>query len=101
MPDASEVSELDNPPGMSAPDAAAIRRIRIAIRDESRALRQRHPWLTHHQDAIGLAILSFSALLMIASAVLYIKGLLPAVASVLIIAFACSLAHEIEHDLIH
>lgn len=82
-------------------DAARVRRIRSAARDASKALRRRHPWVDRHQSWIGLAILLGSAAVMISAATGYAAGLLPAWVTVVVIAFACSIAHEIEHDLIH
>jgi hypothetical protein len=82
-------------------DAARVRKIRVGVREISRALRQRHPWLDRFQSEIGLALLTGSALVMLASGVAYARGALPAWATILAIALACSVAHEIEHDLIH
>ena len=77
-----------------------IRRIVAAIRADEKRLRARYPIL-QHQDALGLAILCFSLLGMIASGYLYFIGVLPAYLSIPISALFASLSHELEHDLIH
>lgn len=86
---------------MSDEDAARLRAIRSGLRDLSRAYRARHPWLDAHQSAIGLASLLGALAMMIAAAAAYGYGWLPAWATVVLIAFACSIAHEVEHDTIH
>jgi len=70
----------------------------LAIGD---AFRARHPWLATHTDAIGLGIFTASCTAIVAAAVGYGQGVLPAWATVLIAAFFMSLLHELEHDLIH
>jgi fatty acid desaturase len=65
-----------------------------------RQLRERHAFL-RHQDAIGAAIFSLSVGAIVLSAVLYVRGVLPAWAAVPVAAFFMSLLHELEHDLIH
>ena len=77
-----------------------IRRIVAAIRADEQRLRARYPIL-QHQDALGVAILCFSLLGMIASGYLYFIGVLPAYLSIPISALFASLSHELEHDLIH
>lgn len=83
------------------PDLLAARRIREGIRQRSRELREQHPMLARHQGAIGLSLLVLSAAGMATGAVLYANGALPAVATIALSAFWASIAHEIEHDLIH
>lgn len=63
-------------------------------------LRQRFPIL-HHQNAIGATILAVSWAGMLASAAGYVQGVLPAWATILLVAFFASFTHELEHDLIH
>ena len=82
-------------------DALKARKIRAGVREVSRAFRQRHPWIDRFQDEIGLALLVGPALVMLGSGVAYARGLMPAWATILVIALACSIVHEIEHDLIH
>ncbi|MDB4974982.1 MAG: Fatty acid desaturase [Myxococcaceae bacterium] len=94
-----EERELAN--AMSPEDLARVRRIRSGVRDLSRAFRARHPFLDRHQSEIGLLCLSASLALMIGAALSYGHGLIPAWLTVLVVAFACSIAHEVEHDLIH
>jgi fatty acid desaturase len=81
-------------------DRARIGRINAAIRAASRDLRARHPALAH-QDAIGLAALLASVAVVAGAAALYVRGSLPGWTTLLVVALATSIAHEIEHDLIH
>jgi len=67
----------------------------------SRAFRERHPLLDKNQSGLGLLMLLSSLALMVGVAVAYARGALPAWATVGLVAFACSIAHEVEHDLIH
>jgi hypothetical protein len=82
-------------------DQEKVRTIRAAARDAGRELRERYPFLARHQDEIGLGILLSSAAVMASAAALYAAGSIPAFVAVVVVAFACSIAHEIEHDLIH
>jgi fatty acid desaturase len=112
MTESTEDSSLLANPEASAPafgtrDAgerddsrARIGRISAAIRAESRELRARHPLLCH-QDAIGLTILLASVGVVIAAAAAFVHGALPAWATLLVVALATSIVHEVEHDLIH
>jgi len=59
-----------------------------------------HPVLAY-QDSIGLGILIGSITAMVGCAWAYARGSLPAVPTVLLIAFFMSVVHELEHDLIH
>ncbi|MDB4988148.1 MAG: fatty acid desaturase [Myxococcaceae bacterium] len=86
---------------MSPDDARRVRLIRDGIRTQSRAFRARHPWLDRYQSELGLLSLLASASLMVSAATAFGRGSLPAWLTVLTIAFACSIAHEVEHDLIH
>lgn len=81
-------------------DRERIARINGAIRAASRDLRARHPFLKH-QDAIGLILLLLSVGTAAVAGVAYLGGVLPAWATILLVAFGTSIAHEIEHDLIH
>jgi fatty acid desaturase len=67
----------------------------------SRAFRERHPVLDRNQSLLGLLWLFVSLVLMVGAALAYADGALPAWATIGIVAFACSIAHELEHDLIH
>lgn len=70
----------------------------LAIGD---AYRARHPWIAAHTDAIGMTVFVVSGAAIVATAFAYGHGLLPAWATVVIVAFFMSLLHELEHDLIH
>ncbi len=76
------------------------RTIRQEILRMGDAVRERHP-LLHHQDAIGFGIFATSCAAIVALAVAYGAGVLPALVVVPAAAFFMSLLHEIEHDLIH
>lgn len=81
-------------------DRERIARINAAIRTASRELRARHPFL-RHQDAIGLTLLLASVGTAAVAGAGYLSGALPAWCTILLVALATSIAHEIEHDLIH
>jgi fatty acid desaturase len=104
MSEPSQDSSLVPPIEAAAPaandDRARIMCIGSAIRTASRDVRARHRFL-RHQDAIGLSILLASAGLIAAAAFGYARGSVPAWATVLVVALATSIVHEIEHDLIH
>jgi fatty acid desaturase len=82
-------------------DTARARIIREGIRNRSRELRERLPFLTRHQSAIGLALQIVALAGMTGSAVAYATGALSAWAVIPLAAFFASIAHEVEHDLIH
>jgi fatty acid desaturase len=85
---------------LSARDRESIARINAGVRRAASDLRDRLPWL-RHQDALGVAALSIAALGMTASASAYVAGLAPAWACIVVSAMFASIAHEVEHDLIH
>lgn len=93
-------SDTQDAPELNTRDRANIVAINSVIRRAARELRERHPWLKH-QSAIGLGILLTSALVMGGNAYLHATGLSPAWVAVTIGGIAASIAHEVEHDLIH
>lgn len=74
--------------------------IQKELRAVSDQVRARHPWL-RHQNAIGLGIFTIAFGGVVLNAWLYIAGIMPAWAVILLTAFWTSLLHELEHDLIH
>ena len=82
-------------------DAQRTRVIRDRIRARSEELRARHPFLQAYQSRIGLGLLLGSLFAMAGVGGLYAAGVIPAWLCVPLVAMACSVAHEIEHDLIH
>lgn len=90
----------EHPAAVRREDRERIARINGAIRAASRGLRARHPFLKH-QDAIGLILLLLSVGAAVAAGAAYLGGWLPAWATIVLVAFATSIVHEIEHDLIH
>ncbi|MDX1587690.1 MAG: fatty acid desaturase [Oleiphilaceae bacterium] len=74
--------------------------IQKELRAVSDRVRARHGWL-RHQNAIGLGIFTVAFGGMVLNAWLYMAGLMPAWAVILLSAFWASLLHELEHDLIH
>ncbi|XDD49984.1 fatty acid desaturase [Leptospira sp. WS92.C1] len=64
-------------------------------------IRGKFPFLSNHQDQIGLSITIGSATGMILCAGLYLTGLIPFWFCIVINAIFASFLHEIEHDLIH
>ncbi len=84
----------------STDERKSVQHIVATIRGAEKELRISHPFLAH-QDAIGLTILAGSIVGMVATTALYVAGLLPALAVILINTVLASLTHELEHDLIH
>jgi fatty acid desaturase len=85
---------------LSAADREKVARINSELRRAGAELRERHPWL-RHQDALGASALALAALGMATSGYLYLSGVLPAWAAVVVSALFASISHEVEHDLIH
>jgi len=85
---------------LSAADRQKIAQINSELRRAGAELRARFPWL-RHQSALGVAALAVSIVGMAVSGWLYFAGALPAWACVVVSAFFASIAHEVEHDLIH
>jgi hypothetical protein len=82
-------------------DAQRLRVIRDTIRARSQQLRERFPFLQRRQSEIGLGLLVASLAAMAGCGALYAAGAIPAWLCIPLVAMACSIAHEIEHDLIH
>ncbi|MFE9574744.1 fatty acid desaturase [Nocardia sp. NPDC006044] len=82
-------------------DADQIAAIRGKIMGVGDRWRTSHPWSAAHQDEIGLAIFVTAIAGCLGDAALYVAGVLPWWATILVTAFWLSLLHEIEHDLIH
>ena len=93
-------SHPDQAVSPSPSDRARIARINGAIRNAARDLRARHRFLGN-QDSIGASLLLASALGAASVAGAYGHHWLSGWVAVLAIAFFVSIAHEIEHDLIH
>ncbi|WP_339385833.1 fatty acid desaturase [Burkholderia sp. Ac-20379] len=74
--------------------------MRLRVNAASDAWRARLPWLAH-QDAIGAAIMALALAVMLAGAWLYLRGAIAWYVALPLAAFASSLIHELEHDLIH
>ncbi len=85
---------------LSPGDRQRIARINSEVRRAGKELRERLPWL-RHQDALGASALGLAALGMATAAWLHLAGWLPAWACVVVSALFASIAHEVEHDLIH
>jgi fatty acid desaturase len=82
----------------AAKEATAF--IRGAILADEARLRAAHPLLAH-SDAIALAIWTLALGAMATLAALYLGGAIPWWAALFPSAFAASLLHELEHDIIH
>lgn len=93
--------DADAPEQEHGPSTKATFAIRSSIRASEASLRARYPALTRHQDAIAFALWLGSLSAMVSSAILYLGGVFPAFATIVVSAFFCSVLHELEHDLIH
>jgi len=87
-------------PDIDLTEKTRVAHIRTAIRHRGDELKQAHPWLKH-QNMIGMTILVFSVLGVVATAWLYFIGLINAWVCIPVVAIFTSLMHELEHDLIH
>ena len=74
--------------------------IRAEIVNYNNILKEKHQWLKY-QDIIGLGILLLVISFFITSSILYIFGYISWWVCILLNTLIISIAHEIEHDLIH
>ncbi|WP_158971864.1 fatty acid desaturase [Paraglaciecola sp. L3A3] len=81
-------------------DRKVIREIVSYIKSQESDLRSRVPFLAQ-QNTLGLTILLLSVLGFVATGVLYFYAVIPAWLCIVVAALFASIAHEIEHDLIH
>lgn len=79
---------------------ADTKAIMLAIRDADRRMRERFPVL-RHQTALGMGFVGLGYATAAVTTWLFISGLIPAWACIVINALAISVLREIEHDLIH
>jgi len=89
-----------NLPSADEESRARLKNIRTAVRAEDAAMRESYPWLKH-QNTIGALLLLLSVASILALGVAFYNAVLPAWCVVIGIAIACSILHELEHDLIH
>lgn len=91
---------MENPQNIDAmlKEDKQIQKELLAASDK---VRQRHPWLVKHQNAIGMTIMLVSLAGVALNAWLYIADIMPAWAVIILTALWTSLLHELEHDLIH
>lgn len=83
---------------------AVTKKVRAEILEAEKKLRHDSPLLCSTgitQDLMGMLFVFGSAAAVIASTYAYVNGILPGVVCFFISAFAASLIHECEHDLIH
>lgn len=85
---------------MDVSDRERARRISAVIRFTEKRLRRRFPILDW-QNLLGSAIFLGAAGTFVGSSALYLTGVIPAWACIVINAICASLLHELEHDLIH
>lgn len=88
---------------MEIPDETKVQisTIKKTIASEAKALRARHPFLDKHQSAVGLTLLLGSLIGMVVTGTFFLTGMISFWIAIPVIAFFCSIAHEIEHDTIH
>ncbi|MEP2653565.1 MAG: fatty acid desaturase [Paraglaciecola sp.] len=84
----------------STSDKEIIREIINYIKNQEKTLRVQLP-LLNQQNTLGLSILLLSVLGFVTSGFLYFIGVIPGWACIILGALSTSIAHEIEHDLIH
>jgi fatty acid desaturase len=82
------------------PHKAETLAIRAAITKDEERVRAAYPWLKH-QDFLAISLWACSIACIVASIACYARGILPLVITFPLVAFAASLLHELEHDLIH
>ncbi|WP_145536611.1 fatty acid desaturase [Yersinia kristensenii] len=81
-------------------DKIKIQKIRREITNHCKELRNRFHILKH-QDALGFFILLSVISIIVASSLCYLNGYIAWWACIIINTLSISIAHEIEHDLIH
>ena len=80
----------------------ATRTIIRAIRDADDRVRARYSWFSReHQDSVGMGIFIAAFLYLIVVSLAWATGVLPTIATILLLAVGLSILHELEHDLIH
>ncbi|AHK15122.1 fatty acid desaturase [Thalassolituus oleivorans R6-15] len=77
------------------------RQIQSELMAVSDRVRNNHPSLVKHQNAVGMGIFLTSILGMVLNGWLYFEGIMPVWMVIVLSAFWTSLLHELEHDLIH
>jgi fatty acid desaturase len=82
------------------PDRQVIREIVAYIKSQESNLRVNHPFLAQ-QNSLGLGLLLVSVCGFIAAGCMYFYAVIPAWGCIIIAALSASIAHEIEHDLLH
>jgi fatty acid desaturase len=81
-------------------DKQDIKEIVAYIKNQERTLRTNYPFLAQ-QNALGLGLFLVSVCGFTAAGCLYYYALIPAWCCIILAALSASIAHEIEHDLIH
>jgi fatty acid desaturase len=97
IPGAANQARSLNPRGH---DIQRIKRIQAAIVDEGERLQDKHPILKH-QDALGTLACLTSCIGMIVMGILYVRGVVPWWATILVSGFFAGILNEVEHDLMH
>jgi len=77
-----------------------VKAIRNTIKNEEDRLREKYPILAW-QNTLGAAFFLGSLAVQVSASYLYCVGKLGALMTILVVALATSILHEIEHDLIH
>ena len=83
-----------------AHDIQKIKSIQAVIVAEGDRLEAKYPIL-QHRDALGAAACLLSCAGMLAMAVLYVRGVAPWWATILVSGFLAGILNEVEHDLMH
>ncbi|ATX62975.1 hypothetical protein LC20_08840 [Yersinia hibernica] len=81
-------------------DKIRMREVRNAIINHCKEVKERYSILKY-QNALGFGILSTMISIIIISSLCYINGYIAWWACIIINALCISVAHEIEHDLLH
>jgi len=86
--------------GEKNPDQDKINTIRKTVHNEEKRIRAKYTWLKY-QDEIGMAWFVGCSAMMLITAYFFIQGQLAWYWAVPLMAFAASILHELEHDIIH
>ncbi|QQG29239.1 fatty acid desaturase [Pectobacterium carotovorum] len=81
-------------------DSVKANKIRKTIIEYGKELRKKHPIL-NHQDLLGFSSLVATVIIMVLSSLFYFNGYISWWICLIVNALCISVAHEIEHDLIH
>lgn len=98
--DASTARTRATAAGSGAGESERVKIIQRAIIAEGERLEAKYP-LLRHRDALGTLACLLSCGVMLCMGVLYVRGVVPAWATIIVSGFCAGILNEVEHDLMH